>query len=255
MSAGANRTLLPPPTYVNMSCPICRSPDHSFSVAKDGYDIHLCPQCTVRFVHPFPSDAALTDFYENYHKSKQYKDKIQSKIKRARRRIASLKKKGGLEFLDIGCNLGFATEAARSLGYKALGTDVDSDAIARAKEHFPDCEFRTASSSMLASEGKKFDLIYCSEVLEHLTDPLGFLKDLHNLMHGKSLLYLTTPDNGHYSLPKDIEKLAKWSSFRPPEHLIYFNRKSLRVIFESAGFGSVKQLFSFKPSAKIIASH
>ncbi len=254
MNAGANRTLLPPPTNANMSCPICRSPNHSFIVSKNEYDIHRCPACTVMFVHPFPSPQELTDFYNNYHKSRQYKDKIKSKIKRAKKRIASLGKRGDLEFLDVGCNLGFATEAGRSLGYRATGIDVDTDAIARAKELFPDAEFRCVGSDTLTAEGRVFDIVYCSEVIEHLTNPLQFLRDIRSVMSESSVLLLTTPDNGHYSLPKDIHKLAGWTSFRPPEHLIYFNRKSLKDIFAAAGFSRFRQCFSFKPSAKVIAA-
>lgn len=237
-----------------MSCPVCQNTDHSPCVSKNGYEIHRCTECTVMFVHPFPSPQELTDFYNNYHKSKQYKDKIKSKIKRAKKRIAALGKRGNIEFLDVGCNLGFATEAARSLGYRATGIDVDTDAITRAKELFPNAEFRCIGSDVLAKEGRVFDVVYCSEVIEHLTNPLQFLRDIRSVMSENSVLLLTTPDNGHYSLPKDINKLAEWTSFRPPEHLIYFNRKSLSHIFAAAGFKQVKHCFSFKPSAKIIAS-
>lgn len=237
-----------------MSCPVCQSLEHSFDVAKNGYDIHICHQCTVRFVHPFPSAQELTEFYNNYHKSKQYKDKIDSKIRRAKRRISSLGVKGNVKFLDVGCNLGFATEAGRKLGYEAMGIDIDNIAIEQAKKNFPECKFHCLSSDEIAAQGNKFDVIYCSEVLEHLSNPLSFLKDLHSMMHSKSILMLTTPDNGHFSLPNDIKKLVEWTGFRPPEHLIYFNKTSLIHIFKSAGFSNVKQCFSFKPSAKIIAS-
>jgi SAM-dependent methyltransferase len=237
-----------------MPCPICRSPDHSLSVSKNGYDIHSCPECTVMFVHPFPTPQELTDFYNDYHKSKQYKDKIKSKIKRAKKRIASLRRPGKLEFLDVGCNLGFATEAGRTLGYKATGIDVDTDAIARAKNLFPEADFRCIGSDTLAREGRVFDIVYCSEVIEHLSNPLQFLCDIRSVMSENSVLLLTTPDNGHHSLPKDINKLAEWTSFRPPEHLIYFNKKSLKHIFEAAGFSRIKHCFSFKPSSKVIAS-
>lgn len=237
-----------------MKCPVCQSPDHAPVTSKDNYVIHKCGECTVMFVHPFPSAQELTDFYNNYHKSKQYKDKIKSKTKRARSRIASLGRRGNLSFLDVGCNLGFATEAGRSLGYQALGVDVDVDAIERAAVLFPQAQFRCVPIDVLAAEGNKFDVIYCSEVIEHLVDPLQFLKDIRSVMKDDSILFLTTPDNGHYSLPKDIEKLVKWNSFRPPEHLIYFNKTSLKRIFRDAGFSNVRLRFSFKPTAKVVAA-
>ena len=205
------------------------------------------------FVHPFPTEQELSDFYNHYHKSKQYRDKMQSKISRAKKRLASLGRKGDLSFLDVGCNLGFATEAGRRLGFKALGIDVDADAIQRAAGFFPEAKFRCLPIRDLADEGPVFDIIYTSEVIEHLLDPLGFLQDIHRIMADGSVLMLTTPDVGHFTLSRKMNKLIKWTTFRPPEHLLYFTRKSLKVLFQRAGFRHVRFCFNFKPTLKVIA--
>jgi SAM-dependent methyltransferase len=236
-----------------MNCPVCECPKHASIATKNGYAIHRCEECRVLFVHPFPSAKELFDFYNNYHKSKQYKDKMQSKIKRARSRIASLRRSGDLAFLDVGCNLGFATEAGRMLGYRATGIDVDADAVERAQKHFPGASFRAVGIEVLAAEGQKFDVIYCSEVIEHLVNPYEFLCSIRAVMAEDAVLFLTTPDVGHFSLPKKIDKLVEWTTFRPPEHLIYFDKYSLGLLFKRAGFGSVKFRFGFKPTLKVVA--
>jgi SAM-dependent methyltransferase len=236
-----------------MNCPICESPQHAWVAAKNGYDIHRCAACSGMFIHPFPSEEEISEFYQNYHKSKQYKDKIKSKTRRARARIASLGRRGDLAFLDVGCNLGFATEAGRSLGFRALGIYIDADAIRRAQQTFPSAQFRAAAIAELAAEGAKFDVIYCSEVIEHLTDPCGFLESIRAVMADGAVVFLTTPDVGHFSLPRKLEKLVAWTTFRPPEHLIYFTRRSLGEVFRRAGFSSVKFRFGFKPTLKVVA--
>lgn len=236
-----------------MNCPVCESPDHASCASKNGYAIHRCAECGVLFIHPFPSSQELFDFYHNYHKSKQYKDKMQSKIKRAHSRIASLRRRGNLAFLDVGCNLGFATEAGRMLGYRAMGIDVDADAVERAKTSFPGASFRAVGIEVLAAEGQKFDVVYCSEVIEHLVDPYDFLCSIRAVMAENAVLFLTTPDVGHFSLPRKMDKLAEWTTFRPPEHLIYFDKKSLALLFQRAGFSSVKFRFGFKPTLKVVA--
>jgi SAM-dependent methyltransferase len=241
-------------THSTMDCPVCESKHHSSVASKNGYEIHRCPDCGLLFIHPFPSPGELSDFYSNYHKSKQYGDKIASKIKRARKRIRSLGRSNGRTLLDVGCNLGFATEAGRSLGYRATGIDIDEDAVERAKVAFPECDFRPVSIDALAQGGEKFDTIYCSEVIEHLVDPLDFLKNIKSVMKNHGVLFMTTPDVGHYSLPKKIGKLVEWTTFRPPEHLLYFDRKSLGILFKKAGFHDVKFKFSFKPTLKVITS-
>ena len=236
-----------------MICPICESSNHEKVAEKYSYDIHKCEACSLIFICPLPSEQELTEFYENYHKSKQYKDKIESKIKRAKKRIRSVTKDSTKSFLDIGCNLGFATEAARSLGHKAMGIDVDSDAIRQAKRRFPGANFRYMPIEELADMNEKFDVLYCSEVIEHLTDPVGFLRASKAVMNEGAVFFLTTPDIEHYSLSKNISKLVEWTTFRPPEHLLYFNKESLRKTFERAGFERVKFRFNFKPTLKVIA--
>jgi 2-polyprenyl-3-methyl-5-hydroxy-6-metoxy-1,4-benzoquinol methylase len=237
-----------------MKCPVCDSLDHAQVASKAGYPIHRCGSCTVLFVHPFPSSEALSEFYNNYHKTKQYKDKVKSKTKRAGKRIASLGRRGDLSFLDVGCNIGFATEAGRSLGYRALGIDVDADAIERAKVLFPEASFRCLPIQALAAEGKTFDVVYSSEVIEHLVEPLDFLRAIRAVMADGAVLFLTTPDVGHFSLPRAPHKLVQWDNFRPPEHLLYFNKKSLKLLFQRAGFTRVKFRFGFKPTMKVVAS-
>ena len=77
-----------------------------------------------------PSDEELNDFYNNYFKTKQYTAKLNSKIRRAKKRIKSIYKHAkGKRFIDIGCNVGFAVEAARQIGLDAHGIDLDGSAI------------------------------------------------------------------------------------------------------------------------------
>lgn len=236
-----------------MDCPVCASNYHSAVSSKNNYEIHRCLDCSLLFIHPFPSPEELSDFYNNYHKSKQYGDKIASKIKRARKRIRSLGRPKDRTLLDVGCNLGFAAEAGRSLGYRVLGIDIDEDAIERAKVVFPKCNFRATSINELAEGSERFDTIYCSEVIEHLTAPLSFLLRIKSVMSDGGVLFMTTPDIGHYSLPKNVDKLVEWTTFRPPEHLLYFDRRSLGRLFVKAGFREVEFKFSFKPTLKVIA--
>ncbi len=237
-----------------MSCPICGGADHFQIAVKNGYPLHRCNQCSGIFVHPAPSQQELDDFYNDYHKTSQYKDKIHSKIKRARKRIAALKFRAGDTFLDVGCNLGFATEAGRMLGLKAMGIDVDREAITRATQLFPEASFRCADIADLATERQRFDVIYCSEVIEHLTTPLALLTHIKTVMTDRGVLLLTTPDNGHFSLPASTEKLVAWNNFRPPEHLLYFNKKSLKILLERAGFRHIHFSFGFKPTLKVTVS-
>jgi hypothetical protein len=64
------------------------------------------------------------------------------------------------------------------------------------------------------------------------------------------LLYITTPDIGHWRRPKDI---TTWDAFCPPSHCVYFTPKNLRLLLERHGFQVSHRRFAWKPGIKIIA--
>ena len=79
------------------------------------------------YVDPMPTTAELSEFYREYYKTGQYRQKLDSKVRRARRRIRRVKRRVvGSRFIDVGCNVGFAVEAARQCGFEALGIDIDA---------------------------------------------------------------------------------------------------------------------------------
>jgi SAM-dependent methyltransferase len=236
-------------------CPACYNIDLVvLEPTKNNYHFVRCLKCSLIFVDPMPSAEELTNFYDNYHKSGQYLAKLNSKVRRAKKRIrgASLFIQKGT-FIDVGCNVGFAVEAARSLGFQARGIDIDSAAISVAQEKFGKSLFEIRSVQDLAQSGETFDFIYCSEVIEHLSELDSFFAALVQCLKEDGILYITTPDNGHYSLPSDFSKLIDWTSVRPPEHLLYFTQSSIKPLLRRYGLNFIKIAFSFKPTLKIIA--
>jgi SAM-dependent methyltransferase len=238
-----------------MTCAICSSRRLRDFGSKAGYRMIECRDCGLVAVSPMPDAEEIAAFYQDYHKSAQYRAKLGSKVRRARRRIRRVGGRGrGRRFLDVGCNAGFAVSAAASLGYHATGIDVDGEAVAWAAEHFPEAHFEAVSVEALARRGEVYDLIYCSEVIEHLPALDGFVQALRELMHADSRLFLTTPDLGHYSLRKPFSRrsLLDWDAVRPPEHLYYFNRANLRELFLRHGFRRVSCAWNSKPTIKAV---
>jgi SAM-dependent methyltransferase len=238
-----------------MPCPVCASNEQTLSGSKDGYDLYRCGTCQLLYVFPMPSDETLGAFYDGYHKTRQYRAKLASKVRRAKNRIGRLRSKvRGRDFLDVGCNAGFAVEAARKLGFVALGIDIDAATTAEAGKLFPECQFSTISVQDLAATGKQFDLIYCSEVIEHLTVLDDFLVAVAKLMKPDSVLYMTTPDIGHFTLNKPFrqEPLISWDGIRPPEHLFYFAKGNMKRLLDKRGFTRVKFQWSLQPTLKMV---
>ena len=49
-----------------------------------------------------------------------------------------------------------------------------------------------------AYRGQTFDVVFCGEVIEHLFSPDALLEEIADLMHGESILIISTPNLGYY---------------------------------------------------------
>ncbi len=209
-----------------------------------------CTSCGVIRIDPQPTPQMLGDFYQNYYGSSDYSRKQDKKIARALKRLKSIRRhvKGG-QFLDVGCNVGFAVEAARRAGFNATGIEIDSKAVDYAKINFPGNEFFATTIEQFGST-HTYDLVYCTEVIEHVTDPVAFAKHLARLTAPGGHLFLTTPDAGHWRVPKPF---VSWAEVKPLEHINWQTRKSLSKLLMDAGFERPRVSFNLKPNLRILA--
>ncbi|RNL66365.1 class I SAM-dependent methyltransferase [Zhongshania marina] len=234
-----------------MECPTCHNTESSLVGSKNGHKLHRCANCSLLHVHPMPAADELLRYYQDYHKTPQYTRKLKSKQRRAKKRIWSLKRlTKGSKFLDVGCNAGFAVEAARSLGLEACGIDLDEASIKFARQQYPMGDFRKISAQDLAASAERFDIIYCCEVIEHLAEPHSFVDALYTLLNENGVLFLTTPDIAHFSVQQN---LLEWTAVRPPEHLLYFSKPALTALLEAHHFRKINFRPNLKPTIKLLA--
>lgn len=74
-------------------------------------------------------------------------------------------------FCDMGCAMGNGVNAlSKLLGIKVTGMDFSEEAIKKAKEVFPQYEFRKEDVTNL-SDDRRYDIVFCSNVLEHFSNP------------------------------------------------------------------------------------
>lgn len=106
-----------------------------------------------------------------------------------------------LSILDFGCGTGdHVTYPLACLGHRLLGVDMHEPSVQEAQRRYPlpNLVFRTGHLESLIREGLRFDLIVCSEVLEHLHQPLDGLRLMRQLLKPNGALIITTP-NGYGS--------------------------------------------------------
>jgi SAM-dependent methyltransferase len=115
--------------------------------------------------------------------------------------VAQWRATQALSILDYGCGTGdHVTYPLACLGHHVLGVDYHAASIEEAGRRFraPNLSFRLADIDQLVREGAVFDLVICSEVLEHLHEPLLFLRQVSQMVVKHGGLIITTP-NGYGS--------------------------------------------------------
>ncbi len=136
-----------------------------------------------------------------------------------------LKKRGkNLRIMDLGCECGFDifVFATRFKKYTPtfVGVDIDPNKIVVANQRavdweFPNCTFHAGNAEYLEFDPSSFDIILCSEVMEHLYKPKKTLKDFHTILKPGGCLIMTTPnpDNkmGGLVPPGFRKKWSKWT--------------------------------------------
>lgn len=98
--------------------------------------------------------------------------------------------------LDVGCGNGVISRSLGEAGYNVYGIDVSEKAITKARQlnKFPNVRFDVISAEQLIAEGKKYDAIICSEVLEHLSRPADLLITLYQSLTDAGVLIVTVPN-------------------------------------------------------------
>jgi SAM-dependent methyltransferase len=217
-----------------MACPLCHAADARPIGEKNGHGIVECATCGLRHVGVMPTPEALSAFYSSYPGNAKNIRNAGRKIRRWQRKLLPLRllARGG-RFLDLGCNTGFAVEAARRLGFDASGYDLSDAAIDYARSAYPKCAFHHGMADAAAATGQTYDAVLCAEMIEHLTELDSLADALARLVNPGGILYLTTPDAGR---KRDPARLLAWKEVCPPEHLIYFGRDQMRRFLERAGF-------------------
>ncbi|MCA3357649.1 MAG: class I SAM-dependent methyltransferase [Roseomonas sp.] len=105
--------------------------------------------------------------------------------------IARLGLPAGTAMLEIGCGFGFGLDfARRALGWNVEGFDPSPFGAAGRR----DLGLPITPDYFRPGDGRRADVILCSEVVEHLERPRDFLAALHKALQAGGVLVLTTPN-------------------------------------------------------------
>ena len=107
----------------------------------------------------------------------------------------------GKRVLDAGCGAGYGSaELARSAEC-VVGIDCAPEAIEFARAHYGghNLSFEEARCEALPHADASFELVVAFEVIEHLEDWRGFLREAHRVLVPNGQLVISTPNKLYYT--------------------------------------------------------
>lgn len=142
----------------------------------------------------------------------------------------------GGRLLEVGCAYGFFLDEARAYFEHRTGTDYSPAALDKARGR-ADRLILGGTGELPA--GELFDCIAVLHVIEHIYDPVAFLRSLRRHLRPGGWVVLATPDMGGFWRPL---MRRRWPFFKIPEHVTFFDRRSLRDLLHAGGLEAARPL-------------
>jgi SAM-dependent methyltransferase len=149
--------------------------------------------------------------------------------------------RAGERVLDLGCGAGRFVAALQAAGADPVGVELAEAALERARANAPGADLRRlADDGSIPLEHGSVDLVWCSEVLEHVGDTAHLLLEVRRVLRPGGRLLVTVPYHGRLKVA--VIALASFESHFDPlgQHLRFYTRRSLAATLEHAGFDAVR---------------
>ena len=243
--------------FTSRACYICGENDFT-NLAKfhDAYAVVKCNICASESVNPVPSEAALTDYYNNGKCNIMLDQVVKSRNKKSNDFITDDRvnvvldliagiDEAKINVLEVGCGSGvFLSKLKDSISKQfpereiiLAGIDVDANAIESTVNK--DLKLTVANAeSYLKSVSERYDIVLHFELIEHLAGPYEFMASLHRLLKNDGIMYFSTPNGDGLEMRasgyNDFRPLAH--SIFPPMHLNAFSVSNIRHFAIRSGF-------------------
>jgi len=144
----------------------------------------------------------------------------------------------GERVLDLGCGAGRFLRALAEHGARPVGVEIAEAALERARRVAPGAELhRTEPDGDLPLADASIDLVWCSEVVEHVADTAQLLGEVRRVLAPGGRALITTPYHGRLQCAA-IALLAFDRHFDPlGQHLRFYSRTSLARALREHGLG------------------
>lgn len=108
---------------------------------------------------------------------------------------ASLGKQAAeMKVIDLGCGSGLITRRIQEMGYKVTGLDFSEEAVSKAKANGIDA-YQCNLDEGIKGENGEFDVVWAGDIVEHVFDPMGLLREANRVLKSKGVLIVSIPSD------------------------------------------------------------
>lgn len=228
---------------LNQICPSCGNNNYFVEysgqfkyvekIEKRKFEVLSCTKCGLSRTNPPPyEDDVTAEIYQDFSFNDSYENPILwESFFQQMFKYANLYKPSG-KILDIGCGSGFFIQLAKKKGYDTYGVELNKEAVEYARKTF---SLNIQNIDLVAANfpDNYFDIITCSQLLEHIAKPNDLLKEIHRILKDDGILMIEVPNFAGFVVKiwKD-----KWSGFQPQWHIWQFKPKTLSTLLEKNKF-------------------
>lgn len=226
---------LAPENLTHVACAVCDEDDTEPVGDDAGFRIVRCRQCGFVYVNPRPDAEQLAGFYEKFYDADAIvPDKWEREMGDLFVECAdwmTARQPSG-RVLDVGCSFGHLLMEMERRGWETEGVEPSPVAAEYAREHLKG-RVHEAVFEDLSFEAERFDAVVSLYVLEHVTDPRGFVKTVHDVLKPGGLAIIRIP----YTAPLfPLQRLLGRPLMYAPMHLNDFTPGSMLRLARNVGF-------------------
>lgn len=140
----------------------------------------------------------------------------------------------GATVLEAGCGEGYGADLLAGVARRVLALDYDAGAVVHAARRYPRIAVARTNLVALPVPDGAVDVVVSLQVIEHLWDQEGFLRECHRVLRPGGALFVSTPNRITFSPGRDTPL--------NPFHTRELSGAELAGLVADAGFADVEVL-------------
>lgn len=245
-------------------CALCGSSKYSPLLVQhwfgEDFQVVRCQGCGMIRTNPRPTPEWKASFYSpacnglvettgNDFIYAPQADRLPSYL-RLLRFISKLAKSTDRRLIDVGAASCVFTKMAQDEGFDATACDYSQDALAYGIKHYNIKTLRSPAESIDAPDAS-FDIVTIFHTVEHLSEPMLVLRELHRILKPGGFVFIETPNYAPHFLAQTkfkfilpfyryMTKRQEGLPWVPFDHYYHWTPQHLTQALQAAGFEDIK---------------